>query len=61
MEQNKKDFMRNKNQIIKQLVQEISLDLSLLEAVNITIKSATHNYFLEALLNIHLTTQVEHS
>jgi hypothetical protein len=46
MNENKIDFMREKAGEVKDLVQLISLDLSLLEATNTPIKSKLHNNFI---------------
>jgi Uma2 family endonuclease len=51
--------MTEKDGEVKDLIQEIAFDLSLLEATNTSIKSSLHNSFLEALFNIYLTAQPE--
>jgi hypothetical protein len=51
--------MRDKDNIVKELAEEIALDLSLLEAASMTIKSKIHNQLVEAISNIYLTAQPE--
>lgn len=51
--------MAEKEGEVKDLVQEVSLDLSLLEAAKTNIKSTLHRAFLEAILSIYLTVEPE--
>jgi hypothetical protein len=46
MNENKIEFMKEKAGEVKDLAQLISLDLSLLEATNTSIKSKLHNLFI---------------
>lgn len=46
MEEEKLDFMRDKDNEVRELARQISLDLSFLEATNINIKSKLLNNFL---------------
>lgn len=53
--------MGDKSNEIKDLIQQVSLDLSILEATSLNIRSSLHSAFLEAILSIHLTCQPEPS
>jgi hypothetical protein len=44
---------------VKDLAQQVSLDLSILEAAKTSIKSTLHRRFIEAFLSIYLTVQPE--
>lgn len=59
MEEKKNEFMEEKDGEVKDLAQQISLDLSVLEAANTNIRSNLHNRFIEAFLSIYLTVQPE--
>lgn len=59
MEEEKVDFMRDKENEVKAIAAEISLDLSLLEAANINVKSKLLNAFIQAILSIYLTVKPE--
>lgn len=49
--------MMNKEKTITNLIEEVSLDLSLIEALGIFINTNLHNKFLHALFRILLTIQ----
>lgn len=51
--------MRDKENEVKVIAAEISLDLSLLEAANINVKSKLLNSFIQAILSIYLTVRPE--
>lgn len=54
MEEDELDFMKNKNTRINDLMERISLDLSLLESAGINIRSSLHSGLLATFLNIAL-------
>jgi len=49
--------MHDKDDQIAEITEQISLDLSLLEATSINIRSNLHNNLIKALLSIYLTFQ----
>ena len=49
--------MAEKNAEVKDLAQQISLDLTTLESGNISIKSNLHRQFIEAFLSLYLTIE----
>ena len=51
--------MAEKNAEVKDLAQQISLDLTTLESGNISIKSNLHRQFIEAFLSLYLTIEPE--
>jgi hypothetical protein len=53
--------MRDKDSEVKELAEQISLDLSLLEATKINVKTKLLNAFIQAILNISLTVRPESS
>jgi hypothetical protein len=59
MEEEKIEFMRDKENEVRELALQISLDLSFLEASNVNVKSKLLNNFLEAILSIYLTVKPE--
>ena len=59
MEQKPTEFMADKDAEVKELAQQVSLDLSTLEAGNVSINSSLHRRFIEAFLSLYLTTEPE--
>lgn len=59
MEEKPVEFMAQKDAEVKDLAQQISLDLSTLEAGNVSISSNLHRRFIEAILSFYLTAQPE--
>jgi hypothetical protein len=55
MESDPIEFMNNKEQMIQLLIEQISLDITVLESNGINLKSELHNNVLTALMNIYLT------
>ena len=51
--------MAEKDAEVKDLAQQISLDLSTLEAGNIAISSNLHRRFIEAILSFYLSIEPE--
>lgn len=59
MEEEKLEFMRDKDNEVRELARQISLDLSFLETSSVSVKSKLLSNFLEAILSIHLTVRPE--